>query len=354
MRRTRQRPSTHPYHQAIGRVSPPTSPATSGDSTSNTSPSSSLSHPSSGQTSDGRLKRKQVAKATLATIQRGSYKTTTRTVVIKPTVELSCKRTLFYPTDAFDNWRHRHPRRQRPYESTAILITECTTLDAAYSLACASYDSFAPGVVGPSIGVLNFASAIKPGGGFRSGEQAQEESIARVSTLYPALTTPTASRFYSQHSLNNNDCFYSHSIVYSPHILVFKTDEDALLDVPYEISVLSSTAVNAGAVSEKNSDHDSRDVEDTVRRHMKERMGRVLACFEERADDWLVLGSWGTGGFKNSVTMIAQLWAELLRPAGRFHGSFERVVFAITGQVTFEEFRNAFMSVSITSTLADP
>jgi uncharacterized protein (TIGR02452 family) len=353
MRRTRQRPNTHPYRQGIGRVSPATSPVTSGDSTSNTtSPSSPQSHPSSGQTSDDRSKRKQLAKATLATIQRGSYQTTTRTVIIKPTLELSCKRTLFYPTDAFDNWRHRHPRLQRPYESTAILITECTTLDAAYSLTCASCDSLAPGVAGPSIGVLNFASATKPGGGFRSGAQAQEESIARVSTLYPALTTPTASRFYSQHSLNNNNCFYSHSIVYSPHVLVFKTDEDALLDVPYEISVLTCAAVNAGAVREKNSDYDPRDVEDTVRRHMKERMGRVLACFEERADDWLVLGSWGTGVFKNSVAMIAQLWAELLRPGGRFHGSFERVVFAITGQVTFEEFQTAFVSIAPPS--ADP
>lgn len=343
MRRTRQHPNTHPYRQGIG---PTTSPATSGDSTSNTSPSSSQSHPSLGQPSDDRSKRKQLAKATLATIQRGSYKTTTRTVVIKPTMELSCKKTLFYPPDAFDNWRHRHPRRQRPYESTAILLTECTTLDAAYSLTCASCDTLAPGIAGPAIGVLNFASATTPGGGFRSGAQTQEESIARVSTLYPALTTPTASRFYSQHSLNNNDCFYSHSIVHSPHILVFKTDEDALLDVPYEISVLTCSAVNAGAVREKKSDQDPRDVEDTVRRHMKERMGRVLACFEERADDWLVLGSWGTGVFKNSVPMIAQLWAELLRPGGRFHGSFERVVFAITGRVTFEEFRNAFVSIA--------
>ena len=79
---------------------------------------------------------------------------------------------------------------------------------------------------------------------------------------------------------------------------------------------------------------------------MKERMGRVLACFEERAADWLVLGSWGTGVFKNSVVMIAQLWAELLRPGGRFHGSFERVVFAIAGQVTFEEFQKAFVSIA--------
>jgi uncharacterized protein (TIGR02452 family) len=351
MRRTRQHLDTHPYRAGTGRMSTATSPATSGESTSNTS-SSSHSHPSapeSGQTSDDRSKRKQLAKATLATIQRGSYQTASRTVIIKPTVELSCKRTLFYPTDAFDNWTHRHPHRQKPYQSTTILITECITLDAAYSLTCASYASFAPGVTAPSIGVLNFASATKPGGGFRSGAQAQEESLARVSTLYPALTTPTASRFYSQHSLNKNDCFYSHSIVYSPHILVFKTDEDALLDVPYEISVLTCAAVNAGAVREKKLDYD---VEDTIRRHMKERMGRVLACFEERANDWLVLGSWGTGVFKNSVTTVAQLWAELLRPGGQFYGSFERVVFAITGQVTFQEFQDAF--VSIAHPLTDP
>ncbi|HBR75644.1 MAG TPA: TIGR02452 family protein, partial [Cyanobacteria bacterium UBA11159] len=37
------------------------------------------------------------------------------------------------------------------------------------------------------IGVLNFASAKNPGGGFLRGTQAQEESLARSSALYKSL-----------------------------------------------------------------------------------------------------------------------------------------------------------------------
>lgn len=40
---------------------------------------------------------------------------------------------------------------------------------------------------GLQVGVLNFASAKNPGGGFLSGARAQEESLARSSGLYTCL-----------------------------------------------------------------------------------------------------------------------------------------------------------------------
>jgi uncharacterized protein (TIGR02452 family) len=78
---------------------------------------------------------------------------------------------------------------------------------------------------------------------------------------------------------------------------------------------------------------------------MKQRMGRILATFENRGDRWLVLGSFGTGVFQNSVETVAGIWADLLlRENARFFGVFERIDFAIVGRDTFERFSSAFQA----------
>ena len=75
------------------------------------------------------------------------------------------------------------------------------------------------------IGILNFASAKHPGGGFLSGAQAQEESLARSSTLYPSLASETAEPFYTMHRHDPQAGYYSHSIIYSPNVLLLRDDE---------------------------------------------------------------------------------------------------------------------------------
>src|SRR3569833_1943090 len=59
------------------------------------------------------------------------------------------------------------------------------------------------------------ASAKHPGGGFRTGAQAQEEDIARASALYSCLTA--VPQFYTLHR-SRPDTLYSDSVIYSPHV----------------------------------------------------------------------------------------------------------------------------------------
>lgn len=202
----------------------------------------------------------------------------------------------------------------------------------------------------------------QPGGGFRNGAKAQEESIARVSSLYASLITPTGSQFYKKDVRSQEGATYSHSMVYSPRVVVFAKDDGTTLEQPYEISVATSPAVNAGVVREQNLHQDEGKVERAIARivglrfffegtrgiadlsfEMRERMGRILALFENRGDRWLILGSYGTGVFRNAVETVAGIWADLLlREDSRFNGVFERVDFAIIGHDTYERFLSAF------------
>jgi uncharacterized protein (TIGR02452 family) len=105
-----------------------------------------------------------MAAETLDIIARGGY----RGVDIGPQVAAAVAGTRLYrPDDPIDS--------PAPLTApAAVEVTNETTLAAAYRL-------------GGDVACLNFASARNPGGGFRTGAQAQEESLARSSALYPCL-----------------------------------------------------------------------------------------------------------------------------------------------------------------------
>jgi uncharacterized protein (TIGR02452 family) len=139
-------------------------------------------------------------------------------------------------------------------------------------------------------------------------------------------------------------------MIYSPSVLVFRTDAGHWIN-PYEIDILTSPAVNAGVVWQKRQKvlDQGKDAtpepatQDKIRATMKERMARLLYLFEIQGVRNIVLGSFGTGAFKNSVDMVVGLWAELLiGDEARFGKSFERVVFGVIGNETYLKFANRF------------
>src|SRR5690349_4762790 len=71
-----------------------------------------------------------------------------------------------------------------PSAGGRIEVTGESTLEAARRL-------------GGDVAALVFASARRPGGGFLTGAQAQEESVARSSALYPCLRA--AGEFHAHH-----------------------------------------------------------------------------------------------------------------------------------------------------------
>lgn len=180
---------------------------------------------------------------------------------------------------------------------------------------------------------LNFASATRPGGGFINGARAQEESLARASTLYPSLLA--APEFYAFHR-RQRDPLYSDRLIYSPHVQVFRDDRGALLAQPYSISVITAAAPNAGRVDRRR----MGEVAEAVR----VRSGKILAAAALHGHRTLVLGAWGCGVFRNDPAQVAGAFRDHLD--GSFAGAFDHVVFAVLDNAentpTLAAFKAAF------------
>ncbi|MEU7587738.1 TIGR02452 family protein [Micromonospora sp. NPDC049230] len=189
-----------------------------------------------------------------------------------------------------------------------VEVTGESTLQAARRLA-------------PGAACLVFASAKSPGGGFLSGAQAQEESIARSSALYACLSA--APEFYAFHR-EQRDLRYSDRVIFSPDVPVFRDDEGKLLDQPYTTSFLTAAAPNLGAILREQPGH-AADVPAVLARRAR----RVLEVAAAHGRRTVVLGAWGCGVFRNDPATVADAFASALRAVDRF----DHVVFAIRDNV---------------------
>ena len=282
---------------------------------------------------------KNIADTTLGVIEAGSITFAKSSLDLAAKVRFSNHNTRYYSPDdpILSRWALDVP--MSPRTKTEISILEISTLAGARLLheTLSGLSSFG------RIAVLNFASATRPGGGFLGGAQAQEESIARSSTVYPSLMTDTAQQFYKLHLRDRRGGFYHHAMIYSPSVVIFRNDSGQWV-APFEVDVLTSAAVNAGDIRKKNGGQaDHAKVESTIESEMRERMGRILSLMEQQGAKNLVLGSFGTGVFGNGVKTVARIWADLLaRKGARYRSSFDRVVFAILGTGTFTSFKQEF------------
>ena len=304
----------------------------------------SPTHPNN-RSQNNAARRRHIADETLAAIERGEVQLQGSTYRFHDVISYSIDNTIFFPPDSpLTTWSTSAP--PAPSSSPAQLeLCEGSTLQRARALLQELNANVASTGGDPArIGVLSFASATKPGGGFLSGAQAQEESLARASTLYTSLVTPTANQFYELHKKDHHGGFYSHTMIFSPSVIVLHDDTGAWLP-PHQIEVVTCAAVNAGVVRERAGESPSRDsdVDTRIESVMRERMARILFLFEQQGLRNIVLGSFGTGVFRNDVSMIADIWFDLLAEGGaRFIHSFDRVVFGIVDKRTAERFKAVF------------
>ncbi len=153
--------------------------------------------------------------------------------------------------------------------------------------------------------------------------------------------TDTAQQFYKSHRKNPGEGYYSHAMIFSPRVLLMRTDNGEWHE-PFEVDIVTSCAVNAGVVRRYLRQSGSDD-ESSLDAAMKERMARILRLFEKQGVRNIVLGSFGTGVFRNRVELVAGVWRELLGSENaRFRHSFDRVIFAVLGNATYMTFKQIF------------
>ncbi len=190
-------------------------------------------------------------------------------------------------------------------------------------------DRFEAGA-GP-VGVLNFASARNPGGGYLRGARAQEEDLCRSALLYTSLVE--APDYYEAHRASG-DLRYSHRVIVSPGVPVIRGEDGGLLARPYPVTFLTSPAPNAGqlALRAEGGGVDVRGV-------LAERAERVLAAAARHGIRALVLGAWGCGVFRNDPAEVAEAFELAL---ARYGAAFDRVVFAVWDRTPVSPNRAAF------------
>ena len=221
------------------------------------------------------------------------------TIDITALLSSAVKGTVSYPPDS------QIPGAMASQYDTVIEVVNETTLSAGKRLM-----DFACHPV-----LLNFASAINPGGGFLTGARAQEEYLARSSCLYASIRSNPMYAFHRA----NYDPLYTDYLIYSPGVPVIRDDSGTLLGVPYTIAMITCAAANANHVPAERRQE--------IGPAMSQRICKVLSAGIAQGHDGIVLGAWGCGAFGNDGHEIASLFHDAL--SNKFKGTYRRVIFAI-------------------------
>ena len=184
------------------------------------------------------------------------------------------------------------------------------------------------------IAVLNFASATNPGGGVKNGSSAQEESLCRCSTLYPTLTQDwLLAKFYEVNWMAH-DPLHSDACIYSPDIIICKTDESIPERMPRrlwtKVDIITCAAPNLRNIPSNIYNPESgRPVKIEPQRlyelHVK-RAKHIMHLAAANDADILILGAFGCGAFENDPVIVAKAYHTALED---YRDKFDKVVFAI-------------------------
>lgn len=215
--------------------------------------------------------------------------------------------------------------------------------------------------------ILNFASATTVGGGVKQGANAQEESICRLSTLYPCLHTTKVIIGYYERNQSAENKLYKNICVYTPDVTVFRADDKKMEILPKEkwfhTDVITCAAPNLR--NEKFNRFNPDDIkepgsftEEEYLSALRNRISLIITTALKYKVTHIVLGAFGCGAFKNDPNVVASTFHDVLfgtkgDPIGSllgFGSFFDEIHFAVHCNKYEEENYKAFFKMFGTMT----
>ncbi len=184
------------------------------------------------------------------------------------------------------------------------------------------------------IGLLNFASAKHPGGGFLNGSLAQEEDICLKTDLYQYIKQET--EFYNTASHSKHKGYYKDELMYTTGVQIIRDANYQLLADFVEVDVITCPAPNrCGQILDA----------EMAKTGLQNRINMIIQAFAKHGCSHLVLGAFGCGVFKNDPKLVAELFAQAIKKYA--YNELKTVVFAIKtnndNDVNYRAFVDVFL-----------
>ena len=215
----------------------------------------------------------------------------------------------------------------RPDREGSVSVTPRKTFEAAMAWHSAHPED--------RVAVLNFASATRPGGGVKTGSSAREESLCRCSTLYPTLDRWWLWQKYYDPNRAVRDNRNTDACIYSPGIVICKTDESFPRRMRQEdwvtVDVISCAAPNlrpqpGNVHSPASGTRVLLSYSEQYDLHVK-RAKHILHIAVANKADMLVLGAFGCEALMNDPNAVAEAYRTALAEYGGWFGHIEFAVY---------------------------
>lgn len=177
------------------------------------------------------------------------------------------------------------------------------------------------------IAVLNFASAVNPGGGVKRGSGAQEECLCRCSTLYPALDQKRMWDGFYGPNRAADDPLHTDACIYTPGVVICKSDEDIPKRLcPEEFVTVDVITCAAPDLRPAGDGTPVRVAPHELYHLLLDRARQILSVAVVNGVDALVLGAFGCGAFCNDPKLVSFAFFIELEP---LRHRFDLVEFAV-------------------------